>query len=144
MNYLLTFCVRSKLSSQLVTLKKIIKYETNLQFWKSQVFCKSNDFGIKVVLYDLGWPLRSYFILSKICFFKMLTFLKSFFKDWALNKKKYHRKDYFEILRWRFVTLNHLWGHIILFVFIEMFVKIDAYTRKKKAKIPESLSHGVF
>ena len=65
-----------------------------------------NDFGIMVVLYDLGWPLRSYFMLSKIC-----VFLEKFLKDWALNKKYIVEKEDFEILRWHFVPFNDLWGH---------------------------------
>ena len=74
----------------------LIKKNVYSWFWHSYNFSSKSvhkrmnkkDFGIKVVLYDLGWPLRSYFILWKICVFILLTFLKSFSK--IINKRNYN------------------------------------------------------
>ena len=76
-----------------------------------------NDFGIKVVFYDLGWPLKSYFILWILY---NVDILKKFLRDLALNN--------FEIFRWPFVTFNDPWSHLL---FNETFESLQSYVLNK-------------
>ena len=55
--------------------------------------------------------------------------LEKFLKDKALNKKYIA-----ENLRWPYVTLNDILGHILLNFYQKRF--LNEYATKKKAKIP--------
>ena len=74
-----------------------------------------NDFGIRVVLYDLGRPLRSYFIWWKKLRLHNVDILEKFLKDLALNKKYIAEKVDFEIKKWPNATFNDLWGHTLYY-----------------------------
>ena len=57
-----------------------------------------------------NWIINKCARMKNLCLYNA-DILEKFEKDWALNKKYIVEKDYFEILRWPFVTFNDLWGH---------------------------------
>ena len=71
-----------------------------------------NDFGIKVVLYDLGWPLCHTSFYEKD-FLHNVDKPEIFFKRLGVKQNTFPIIRWFWNLRWPFVTFNELWGHTL-------------------------------